>query len=420
MRPDVPPDAMGDSMDLRLPGGRDLTRIALLAMLGRLGPSSRADIARELSVNPATVTQLTKLLLREGLVEELHQAPSTGGRPGQLLGIVGDAGRALGVKLASDHVVVVDVRLDGTVLASQTEAFDALADDAPDRLAAMLRPYVEKASEVPLLGLGVAVPGVVDSPDSGNVKAQVLGWSNVPLGRHLRGALGLPVLVENDVKSVTIAEQLYGRGRLLKDFLVVSIGYGVGLGVITNGSLYRGSRGGAGEFGHFSVASDGPMCACGNRGCLEALIGAAALVTDARSTRLLRDKQGIGDLERLAEDGNQTARSIFAQAGARLARSLAALITVLDPEKVIVLGEGTSGWQHWDAGFRAVLNEYVAGPVCDTSIEVEPWDDTNWAQGAAALVLATPFDLDGFAGRQAEHVLARLHRKGGELTGIRR
>lgn len=398
-------------MDLRLSNGRDLTRIAALATLGRLGPSSRADIARELNINPATVTQLTKLLLQEGIVEKLHQAPSTGGRPGQLLGIVGDAGRALGVKLASDHLVVVDVRLDGTVLASQTEPFDALAHDAPDRLAAMLRPYVEKESDVPLLGLGVAVPGVVDSPDAGNVKARVLGWSQVPLGRHLRGALGLPVVVENDVKSVTIAEQLYGRGRLLKDFLVVTIGYGVGLGVVTNGSLYRGSRGGAGEFGHFPVASGGPLCACGNRGCLEAIIGAPALVTAARKTGLLHGQQGIDELQQLADRGDQAARSVFAQAGAHLARSLAALITVLDPEKVIVLGEGTTGWQHWDAGFRCVLDEYVSGPVCDTPIEVEPWDDTNWAQGAASLVLATPFDLDGFAGRQAEHVLARLHRK---------
>src|ERR1700749_2319885 len=100
-------------MDVKLSNGRDLTRIAILALLGRGGPMSRADVARELDVSPATVTQIVRWLMKNGMVEELEQAPSTGGRPGQLLGIVGTAGRALGVKVAADHLAIVDVRLDG-------------------------------------------------------------------------------------------------------------------------------------------------------------------------------------------------------------------------------------------------------------------------------------------------------------------
>jgi len=396
-------------MDMKLSNGRDLTRIAILALLGRGGPMSRADVARELDVSPATVTQVVRWLMKNGMVEELEQAPSTGGRPGQLLGIVGTAGRALGVKVAADHLVIVDVRLDGTVLTSYTSEFDATGRQAADRLAAILRSHAEARTDVPLLGLGVAVPGVVDSPDTGNVEAQVLGWDNVPLGRHLQGALGIPVLVENDVKAVAVAEQLYGRGRSLQDFLVVTIGRGVGLAVVANGSVYRGSRGGAGEFGHFPADPDGPLCACGNKGCLEAIIGLNGLLTSARQAKLLRRGQGISRLEELADRGDERATAIYAHAATMLSRGVAALITVLDPQEVIVMGEGTSAWRHWDESFRAGLVGHIAGPMRHTPIQIEPWDDTRWAQGAAALVLATPFDMDGFAGHQAEHVLARLH-----------
>jgi predicted NBD/HSP70 family sugar kinase len=116
----------------------------------------------------------------------------------------------------------------------------------------------------------------------------------------------------------------------------------------------------------------------------------------------------IRQLEALADDGDGPAQAVYANAGSTLARGVAALITVLDPEKVIILGEGTEAWRHWDAAFRTGLIGHIAGPMRDTPIEVEPWDDSSWAQGAAALVLATPFDLDGMAGHQAEHVLARL------------
>lgn len=371
---------------------------------------SRAEVARELGINPATATQVVRRLISMGIVAELQQAASTGGRPGQLLGIVETAGRALGVKVAADHLVIVDVRIDGTVLASDVQAFDASSPQAVDRLVTVLRPHAEKNSDVPLLGLGVAVPGVVDSPDLGNVNAQVLGWKDVPLGRHLRGALNLPVLVENDVKAVAVAEQLYGRGRILDDFLVVTIGRGVGLAIVADGSVYRGSRGGAGEFGHFPIDPDGPLCACGNRGCLEAIVGMNALLASARRARLLRRGEAIDRLEELANQGNEKARAVYANAGSILARGVAALITVLDPKEVIVMGEGTSAWPYWEGSFRAGLLGHIAGPMRDTPIQIEPWDDGRWAQGAAALVLATPFDRDGFAGDQAAHVLARLQR----------
>ena len=393
---------------------RDLTRTAVLAVLGRSGAMSRAAIAEELELSPATVTQITKRLIEQGMVEELSRAPSRGGRPGQLLGLVGSAGRAIGVKVAADHVVVVDVQLDGTVLANQSIPFDARAADVPGRLAAILQSVVDAEANVPLLGLGVGVPGIVDSPDAGNVNAAVLGWTDVPLGRHLRGALGLPVLVENDVNAVAIAERLYGKGRTRRDFLVLTIGRGVGLAIVVDGTLYRGSRGGAGEFGHFPAVDGGPLCACGNRGCLEAAVGNDALLAAARTDQLLTVRQRLTRLQSLADHGDARAKKIYADAAKLLGRATAAMVNALNPEAIIVLGEGTAAWAHWDETFRASFREHAIAAVRSTPIEVEPWDDTSWAQGAAAMVLATPFDLDGFAGEQARLVLARLH---GEAAG---
>lgn len=393
----------------RAGGGRDLTQTAILSLLGRAGPMSRADVARELDISPPTVTQVVKRLLDQGLVEELDQAPSRGGRRGQLVGLVGTSARAVGVKVAADHVAIVEARLDGSVLSSDTLAFDALAPDVPGRLAALLQPFVQEQADIPLLGVGVGVPGIVDSPDSGRVEAAVLGWHDVPLGRYLRGAFGLPVLVENDVKALAVAEQLFGRGRRHRDFLVLTIGSGLGLAIVTGGTVYRGAHGGAGEFGHLTIDPAGELCACGRRGCLETVVGASGLLRAGRLGGLLRPGDGIDRLRDLADDGFQAARDIYATAATVLARATAALVTLLDPAVVIVLGEGVADWRHWDRPFRAELAAAVPPPARRPAIEVEPWDDTAWAQGAAAIVLATPLDIAGLAGRQTVRVLARFH-----------
>src|SRR5207253_748072 len=171
----------------------DVNRTAVLALIAQQSPISRSDIARRLALSPATVTAATRNLLERGLITVVERAPSRGGRPALLLGLVASAAHALGVKIAADHLVGVRVDLD------------------------------------------------------------------------------VPVLIDNDVNTLAIAERLYGRGRSTDHFLTVTIGRGVGLGIVVGGDVYRGANGGAGEFGHVAVVDDGPLCECGKRGCLEAL-----------------------------------------------------------------------------------------------------------------------------------------------------
>ena len=389
---------------------RDLNRSAVLALIGTQGPISRAEIARRLSLSAATVTEVTRDLVADGLIRVVDQAPSNGGRPGLLLGLVAEAAQALGVKIAPDHLAIVRVNLDGEVLAGREESFDALASDAVEQLAGRLRAAIEDAAGTRLLGIGLGVAGIVDA--RGIVEAPILGWRQVALGPTLREQIGLPVLIDNDVNTLAVAERLYGRGREAEHFLTVTIGRGVGLGIVVGGDLYRGARGGAGEFGHVTVVADGPRCTCGKHGCLEALVADPALVRQGVEAGLLAPDgslaAGIERLRALADAGDPGARRIFAQAGAVLGRAVAGLINVLSPQLVLVSGEGTSAWPHLVGAFEDEVARGTFAPLRGVAIEVDPWDDAKWARGAAALVLRATFSAPLYERQIEDSVRARL------------
>ena len=386
----------------------DLVPSAVLGLLGTRGPSSRADMARALRVSPATVTQVTRELIARGLVTELEQAKSQGGRPARLLGLVHTAGGAIGVKVTADHLAIVAARLDGTVASSATRPFDPDAPDALDRLARALGEAMA-AHEGHLLGVGVGIPGSVDSQASGIVTAPTLGWSEARVGDVLRAALGVPVLVENDVNTLAVAETVYGVGRKYSTYLVTTIGRGIGCGIVVDGSVFRGAGGGAGEIGHIPVeADDGPLCGCGSRGCLEACIGAPALVDPGRAEGVLAADQGIQELRAAADADDSRARAIYHRAGRLLGRTLAGVVHTVDPEVVVLLGEGIDAWPHWRQGFDESFRAHLMPARRSVPVIIEPWADDRWAMGAAALVLGSPLDADGVTGVQGDLVRARL------------
>ena len=386
----------------------DLVPSAILGLLGTRGPSSRADIARTLNVSPATVTQTMKELISRNLVEELDSVPSQGGRPARLLGLVRSAGGAIGAKVTADHVAIVDVQLDGTVRTSTTQPFDPTSPDALDRLCRILGSAVE-AHEGQLLGVGVGVPGSVDSQALGVVDAPTLGWSDAQVGPMLRAALGVPVLVDNDVNTLAAAERIYGVGQHHSSYLVLTVGRGVGLGIVIDGNIYRGANGGAGEIGHIPVSDDGPDCACGARGCLEAIIGDAALIREAIDRGIVGKRGTTAGLLKAARANNVAALEIYRNAGVLLGRALAGVIHTLDPEVVVILGEGVSAWSFWEQGFEQSFRRHLMPSRRGVPFVVEPWTEDQWALGAASLVLGTPFDATGNAGEQGRLVRARLH-----------
>jgi len=400
---------------------RDLNRSAVLALIGSQGPVARVEIARRLSLSAATVTEVTRDLVADGLIRVVDQAASSGGRPPLLLGLVAEAAHALGVKIAPDRVAIVEVNLDGEILRRIETPFDALGPGALGGLIDLLQATIDAADGARLLGIGLGVPGTVDA-QSGVVDAPILGWRSIALGQTLRDELGLPVLVDNDVNTLAVAERLYGRGRNAENFLTVTIGRGVGLGIIVGGDLYRGARGGAGEFGHVPVVQDGPLCECGMLGCLESLVSDPALVGQAVQIGILDAggsiQDGIDRLRRLADDGHAEARRIYATAGATLGRAVAGLVNVLSPQIVILSGEGARAWMHLATTFTSSFRAATFPSLRGVELEVDPWDDAKWARGAAALVLRATFAAPLYERQIEDSVRARLSGFGPREEGL--
>ena len=370
---------------------RNLNRTAILRLIGISGPIARAQIAQQLALSPATVTSITRELIESGLVRVADRAPSAGGRPALLLELVGGAATAFGVKIAADHVVGVVVDLDGVVVERFAEQLDVGGADALDRLVAILAGWLTAAQRrVPLLGVGLGVPGVVDA-DRGSVTAPLIGWSELPLRERLQNELHVPVVVDNDVNTLAISERLYGRGQGAENFITVTLGRGIGLGIVAGGDIYHGFGGGAGEFGHVTVVAEGPLCTCGKHGCLEALAADPALVAQARAEAVIGRSGTIETLRRKASGGDPGAAAIFARAGSLLGRSVAGLVNILSPQLVLISGEGTQGWAHYTEAFEEALRANLFPPLRNVEVEVDPWDDAKWAIGAAALVLRATF-----------------------------
>jgi len=388
---------------------RDLNRAAILRLIGLSGPIARTSIAKRLGLSPATVTSITRELIESGIVRTADRAPSRGGRPALLLEIVSRSAHAFGVKIAPDHLVGVLVDLDGDVIEQFEARLDLTAAHGFDAAVAVLGGWLdEAAAETPLLGVGLGVPGVVDS-SSGRVTSPLIGWSDFALRDALQQELGIAVLVDNDVNTLATAERLYGRGRDVEDFITLTLGRGVGLGIVANGDIYHGHGGGAGEFGHVTAVVDGPVCSCGKRGCLEAVIGDPALVAIARGDGTIGKRHGIAALRRQADAGDADARAIFAEAATVLGQAVANLVNVLSPKLILVSGEGAQAWAHYEEAFGRSLQTHVFPPLRGVTVEVDPWDDAKWAVGAASLVLRTTFTplVDGTQHELAMRAWAR-------------
>lgn len=386
----------------------DLVPSAILALLGQHGAMSRADIARMLNVSPATVTQVTKSFIKREIIEERDSIPSAGGRPARLIGLAQVAGGAIGVKVASKHVQIVEVAIDGDIVNAETHPYDAAHPEAIEHLGDLLEQQMS-AYQGKLLGIGVGVAGSVNSQESGIVIAPTLGWYEVKLGAYLRKRLGVPVLIENDVNALSVAERLYGTGQKYASFLTITIGRGIGCGIIVDGALHRGASGGAGEIGHLPAILEGPLCDCGAHGCLEALVGQKALEALGRDRNLISVSEGLNDLHELAVRGNAPAQEIYRDAGYLLGRSIAGVVHTIDPEIVVLLGEGIEAWEFWQPGFEKGFRSGQWSARNNLPYVVESWADDKWALGAAALVLATPFDARNTSGGQGKLVRERLN-----------
>jgi predicted NBD/HSP70 family sugar kinase len=384
-------------------GNRDLIRAinrsAILNTIRTHGPISRAETARFTNLSAATVSGITAELIHDGLIFEKETGDSRGGRRPILLALNPTGGYVVGLKLLEEMVVGVLTDLEATVLTKYSLSLkDHALDQAIDTMGLVVETLVHEGGleKKQLLGVGLGLAGIIDGQHGRLRHSPILGWRDVPVGSLLRDRVQTPVYVGNDVDTLTLTEKWFGKGQGLDDFLTVTIGRGVGLGIVVNGQLYSGFQGGAGEFGHIVVDPDGPQCACGNRGCLETFVSDPALLRSARDAvsrgELPEEAQSLDKLVQLAQEGNPAAQAIFARAGQVLGRGIATLVNVFSPQQIIVSGEGVrAGDLIISPMCDTIARQVMPGLANDTQIEVDVWNDDAWARGAASLVLQELF-----------------------------
>lgn len=385
-------------------GNRDLIRAInrshVLNAIKAYGPIGRADIARRTGLSPATVTSISAKLISQDLVLEKSAGDSSGGRPPILLVINPKGAYVVGIKLTESHAICALTDLEALVIAKSSMPLsghnpEAVVDDLAQMVLAILRE--QKIAKKNLLGVGVGLAGIVDAEEGILRQSPIYGWDNVPLRSMLQSKLHIPVYIENDVNTLTLTEKWFGHGQGLDNFLTVTVGRGVGLGIVVNGQFYRGQTGGAGEFGHTAIDPQGPVCACGKRGCLEAYVGDPGLVRAAQAAvargKLPGPVESLDDLLSLAQQGNKAAIRIFEEAGRILGIGVANLINVFNPKKIIISGEGT---RESDLLFvpmkESIQLNTMPGLFDPDTVVIAPWGDDAWARGAAGLVLREVFE----------------------------
>jgi predicted NBD/HSP70 family sugar kinase len=395
-------------------GNRDLMRAhnrsIILNAIKSHGDISRAEIARLTGLSPATVSAITAELIAENLVLEHAEGDSSGGRPPILLRLNPSGGFVVGIKVTEQHLIGALTDLTAAVITKQV--FDLPNHTLEDVLEGIINivtrlTHIGGVRKKQLLGVGIGLAGVVDGHRGVLKYSPIFGWHEVPLRDILQARLRVPVYVDNDVNTLTLSEKWFGAARTVENFLVITLGRGVGMGIVVQGQIYRGHGGGAGEFGHIVVDPQGPICACGGRGCLETFVADPGLLRQAQDAwqrgELSALVTHIEDLVALAEAGDESAQRIFARAGEVLGIQIANLINVFDPAMVIIGGEGTRNGEWMFAPMRQAITRHVMpGLRNGTEIRIDPWGDDAWARGAASLVLGelfkSPIQREAIAG----------------------
>ncbi|MFV2063310.1 MAG: ROK family protein [Chloroflexota bacterium] len=392
--------------------GKQINRKLVLNLI-KAGPTSRAEIATGSGLSAATVSNLTVELLDEGLIHETGVVETSRGRPPVLLRLNSKARYVVGVKVMPNALVAVVTDLDANVVGQRTlagwgsaaatnDSLHATSAAVVERLAQLVEEVIEEAGieRSDLLGVGVGLAGIIDGVAGICRYSPFFGWRDVDLVSPLEAQLGLDVRLANDVDSLTIAEQWFGHGQAYEHFVVVTVGRGIGAGFVLNGRFYGGHEGGVGELAHVTLVPDGPTCACGKRGCLEtlasdvALIAAAqAAIADGQATDLAGvDRITIGALVAAAESGDEVARGLLADSGRWLGVGMAMLVNLLNPQLIILAGEGVEAGEWRLAPMRRALREAQFDSLgANTRLVVEFSGDITWARGAACVVLSDFF-----------------------------
>jgi glucokinase-like ROK family protein len=304
------------------------------------GSLTQAEIARSTGLSAATVSNIVRELQESGTVKVTPT--SAGGRRARSVALSGDAGIVIGVDFGHTHLRVAVGNLAHQVLAEESEPFDvdASATQGLDRAERLVKRLVAATGVAPgkTVGVGLGVPGPIDVATGVLGSTSILpGWTGTNPREDLAERLGVPVYVDNDANLGALGELVWGTGRGARDLAYIKVASGVGAGLVINGQIYRGPGGTAGEIGHITLDESGPVCRCGNRGCLETFTAGRYILG------LLEASHGpdltIERMVQLAREGDPGCRRVVADVGRHVGSGVASLCNLLNPSRVVLGGD---------------------------------------------------------------------------------
>ncbi|MDQ0115699.1 ROK family transcriptional regulator [Paenibacillus harenae] len=384
----------------------------VLSAIRASGQVFKAEIARSTGLSIPTVMKITDELIGRGLVREAGKGESSGGKPPQLLEFVADRHYIVGVDIGTTNILCILMDMSANIL--YEHSVPTMVKDAPeqiiDRVAATIEAVIAQAGveQERLLGIGLGMPGLLDYETGTVLFSPDFHWERVELLSTLKVRFALPMVVHNVTHSMAMAQKWFGYGRDdINSFICVNLGHGIGSALFLDGELFSGGSGSAGELGHMTMEKDGPLCVCGNPGCLEALASGDAIARralaeiNAPDDAIISKKAYEGRLEakdvfEAADRQNEMALRIIANAAEYIGLALAKVINLLDPEMIVLEG----GLSRAGAGFITAIHDHAqryqmkyAGR--NTRIVVSELAEHSAAIGSATFLIKRLFDVGG-------------------------
>jgi len=388
---------------------REINNMQVLQRIRAQEPISRPQLAEQTGLGLSTIGNIVTELLDNKLVREVGEGDSSGGRRPALLKINESARYAFGVKIGAQQAWISLFDLCAHQLEMVEISFQK--EDAPAVVIGLIAARVQELRKAhrltkrSVLGLGISTSGLID-PRTGVCRySPILGWTDVPIQSALEELLKLDVIVENDVNAFAYGILLQESAAATRNMVCITTGPGVGAGIILNRRLYRGSSGGAGEFGHMTIDRHGPLCTCGRLGCLEVLASDQFLMARAREiaaaggSTLLKsmvDEQKLSPttLYYAAQVGDEAARSLYRELGENLGCGVTDLINLFNPDKIVIGGEGAVAAKFFLEVVRNVVAKSVFPHLADqVEIVADDGSEDVWLQGAAMLIIERFFEV---------------------------
>ncbi|MDR3551586.1 MAG: ROK family transcriptional regulator [Clostridia bacterium] len=321
---------------------KNLNTACILNAIREKEPISRADIARKTGLTPATVSNITAELIDLGLIGETERGESNGGRKPVMLMIRPHVCYCGAVHISSNFIEVAVTDINATVVWSENRPLQR--GIRPDEAIRLVIELLYKAQAfVPvgkkMVGIGICVHGLVQIEEGVMLFAPNLGWENVRIGDLIQTEFNLPVYVENDVRAMALAESWCGLARNAVDFVYLYIGTGIGGSIMFNNELYKGYGGFAGEFGHSTIEPDGPLCTCGNRGCLQAYASENTVFKNYCARKGITEEDlEYADVISLAKNGDEAALDEILKSVRYIGIEVGNIINAFSPSLIILNG----------------------------------------------------------------------------------